>query len=592
MVNFENSIKEAYSKFKTINECHIINQSELNKNVSRSYLSVWKVFSEILNKEEEIEVFQFYICFPYKFPLCIPDIYLSSNEFERYKYMPHVDLKHLICTFSEDSTTVNPSNPYEIVKKCFDRAKSIIEEGLQETNQSEFKREFEAYWEQKYSEKDSIANNCLSLITSEEIEDFLIPVVKFNKYKLRSYDFIIYENDEYSSRFIDFLKENKIKFFKTTAFYIGEIEFEIPPYDLKNKDVLNIISNCNNECKKEFKKYINSNSSSPIIVFKTIINGYSKYFAWQHRPLKASMNGFRKNTYSAYLSLNRQQKNQYVKRISPDTLTPNRIVERSSGKSKTSKDKLSFFVSGLGSIGSNMIYFLNSFDDCEFKLNDIDLLKIENIGRHLLGFSETGCYKTKALKNFLSHKNPLQKISTMDDSIIKLINSDPEYINKNDFAFIAIGDSNIENFVSEALHEKILKTPTFFVWVEPYLCGGHVVFINLEQTTRLAHFHDTDGLFKNNIIDKSEYKKPNPVLNMQEAGCQSTFTPYSLTKVVLFLSSIFPKIYNIISGEQKKSCSYSWVGNKDIAFEKNIQLSNIASKFKDGDLIENIKHGS
>ena len=212
-----------------------------------------------------------------------------------------------------------------------------------------------------------------------------------------------------------------------------------------------------------------------------------------------------------------------------------------------------------------LIHYLNSIQDAEFKLIDTDSLEIENIGRHYLGFNYLNWEKTKALKDFLTNSSPIQKVETREKSIVQVVNDESKFINESDFLFVAIGESNIESWLANAIDKGLIVKPTFFIWVEPYLLGGHCIYINPKNNNYATYF-PKEELFKFNIIGNYE----NDVLSLKEAGCQSNYTPYSSNNIQIFLGNMYPKILEIIDSEDIDSKSFTWIGDKNIAEKLNI----------------------
>src|SRR5690606_1258972 len=118
---------------------------------------------------------------------------------------------------------------------------------------------------------------------------------------------------------------------------------------------------------------------------------------------------------------------------------------------------------------------------------------------------------------------------------------EPAFINESDYIFIAIGESNIESWLADAVNKGLIIKPIFFVWVEPYLLGGHCIFITPENNNYESYF-DKNGFFKFNVI--GDYKNKN--LSLKEAGCQSNYTPYSSNNIQLFLGHLNLEISKII----------------------------------------------
>jgi hypothetical protein len=185
----------------------------------------------------------------------------------------------------------------------------------------------------------------------------------------------------------------------------------------------------------------------------------------------------------------------------------------------------------------------------------------------------------------LLHKNPVQKISTREASIVDIIRNDVKFHKDSHFIFIAIGKSNIERWVANAIIEGTLTIPTFILWVEPYLAGGHCIFIN-PTNPQFNQFFDTNGDFALNIIDQQEYLSHNPKLSAKEAGCQTAFVPYSGTNTILFLSSLFPQINNLMETRIHSTVCFSWVGDLNQIRGLNIKINPIYQYETFGKVIE------
>lgn len=260
-----------------------------------------------------------------------------------------------------------------------------------------------------------------------------------------------------------------------------------------------------------------------------------------------------------------------------------RLENRTSGM-RTQENEKSFLIAGVGSIGSNLIHFLNSMNSPEFRLVDSDNIRLENIQRHLLGFGDIGNYKTKAIKDYLLKNNPLQKVSTKEISIVDIARNEADYINDIDYVFIAIGKANIDNWVCQSIKDGIITKPVFIIWVEPYLCGGHCLYLHPSNPEFEKYFEN--DFFKFNVIDSVEYKSGDGKLSLREAGCQTTYVPYSGTNVISFISSLFPYISSIIDFNKTESKSFSWLGNLEVINEMGIKISNYYSDKNEGTIIE------
>ena len=177
--------------------------------------------------------------------------------------------------------------------------------------------------------------------------------------------------------------------------------------------------------------------------------------------------------------------------------------------------------------------------------------------------------------------NPLLDIQTKVDSVIDIATKEPEFINTANYLIVSIGRRNIENWIGHAIKEGKIITPTFFLWVEPYLCAGHCLYIPTSKPNHHDYFEDE--LFKFNVISNTEYNSSSK-LSLREAGCQTSYTPYSYNNLMIYISNIFIKMHETIIEKKGTSCSFSWIGDLSIIKEMNIQTSEFAKNKKLGEL--------
>ncbi|WP_338356916.1 E2/UBC family protein [Yeosuana marina] len=542
-------------------------------------LDIWEITTEILDKKDKILNIRFHIVFFPDFPLSFPKILLSKEDFDKIKFIPHLQVDRLICIFQNNSEP-NILFPEKIVEEAIRRAKNILEEGIKGKNDKDYEEEFEAYWASNYSKKDVVNKSFLLLNEKPLKQDFdLISLEKpINKFR-----YIVHQNENIALNFIAYLKEQNIKYTETTGCLILNLDIlEKPPFNKTNREVFDAIEKLSTEVSQKYISFINDNTESKLFLFPKIIDTDIRYFGWFHSQPKSNIKGFRQKSLSNYKLLSTLQSTEQINRIMPQIYTNKRLTKRSSGDIAQHLTK-KFVIAGVGSIGSNLIHYLNSIQDVEFKLIDTDSLELENIGRHYLGFNYLNWKKTKALKDFLTNSSPIQKVETREKSIVQVVNDESNFINESDFLFVAIGESNIEYWIANAMDKGLIVKPTFFIWVEPYLLGGHCIYINPKKNNYTTFF-PKDELFKFNVIGNYE----NDVLLLKEAGCQSNYTPYSSNNIQIFLGNIYPKISEIIDSEDIDSKSFTWIGDKNIAEKLNIELSEYSLNFESNTLIENV----
>ncbi|OSY89309.1 hypothetical protein WH52_01325 [Tenacibaculum holothuriorum] len=580
MIEYNEALERVISYIEKRERVKSINNYRKKKLNLPEFLDIWEITTEIIDQRNKIKSIRLHIIFFPDFPLSFPKILLSKDDFDRYKYIPHLQVDRMLCIFQNNSEP-NINLPEKVVEEAIRRTKNIIEEGLKgKSNDKDYEDEFEAYWDSNYSNKESVNKSFLLLHDKPLKQNFDLVSLEtpVNKFK-----YIIHQNEDIALKFKAYLNDQNINYTESTGFLIQNFDlFTEPPFNKTNKELFNAIKKLGDKTYKEYVSFINQKGDSKLFLFTKNINGNLRYFGWYHSPAKSSIKGFRGKSLNNFKTLSTIQSSDRINRISPQVYNNKRLTKRSAGEVKENRPN-KFALAGLGSVGSNLIHYLNSIKDAEFKLIDYDSLELENIGRHYLGFKYLNYKKTKALKDFLTHFSPIQKVETREKSIVQVVKDEPKFINESDFLFIAIGESNIEYWISDAIDKGIIIKPTFFIWVEPYLLGGHCIYINPKQNNFISYF-TKKGFFKFNVI--GDYN--NEVLSLKEAGCQSNYTPYSSNNIQLFLGNIYSKILEIINSDDMESKCFTWVGDKSIANSLNIKLSEYSLNIDSNTLINNV----
>lgn len=580
LIEFEKACSFAFERLSHFNK--ITKVDAKNNSVPPKYAEVWKVTSEIEVSPNTPEEFDFYVCFKSDFPLSFPWIYLSRKDYDQIKYVPHVDSDRQICTFDRNLVRFDPSRPDSIVYNCLKKAKEIITDGLRKTNIADFENEFLAYWNNTYSSNDKVFKNCLFLMDENNDSQAIVKMI-FVPYANNRYNYIFHQNHCLYGKFLNYLKKNKIPFSEHEVLYLGEKVFrDTPPFQILNSDVVSIIKSAG--IQTEFKRFVKKKDCPAIILFRKKILGRTHILGWTHDDLNFDKNGLSKWKRISFDTIKYQGKSS-VTRLSPDIYSSDKLARRTAGSPYSNPLKL--LIAGLGSIGSNLVFFLNSLENPEFRLVDTEILEIENIGRHLIGFSDINTLKTSAVENYILKKHPHQEVKTSTESIRDVIQKEPNFVNDADYIFIAIGPGSMQDWVGEAISNKTIKKPIFFIWVEPFLVGGHCIYLHPESKSDYKDFFDKEGYFKFNVIDTVEYQRGNENLFMKEAGCQTSYTPYPISNVILFLSQLFPTIINTISNKHQESSSYTWFGTQDVLRNKDVKISKYGSSHRLGEFIRN-----
>lgn len=580
---FEQIRKDAYTKLASISDDEITvldNPKDANFLESGDYCEVWEVKTGLYDNAKSVWIIDeltMYIALSSLFPLEPAKIYYDKNDFEKLGYIPHSSfLRNDVCVYDE-FVIVDQSNPTGILIDQLSKAKKTLIEGLKGENLEDFEDEFVAYWNTSGNHKDKLLSESIYSVIGEEPKNY-------NSLHLLTYSIKSSKKDKTLAGILYNIEEDLIQPYKQyfesqdystkeyEVFFVkDETRLTRPPFTISCFESLEFIKE---ENQKNFKDYFNK-SSVRILVFGKTINGEKKYFGWSYPDIDFKIKGFRQSQLTPYnVTFNKglpgHKKN--VKRFSSDSLSEQRLIKRTASEVLAPKN-YKFLVAGIGSVGSNLIDLLNNLNNPEFALIDNDKLSSENIKRHLLGFHYLNQNKALALKTYLKHKLPSQKVQVSESSIFDFYNHNKRKVNEQDYIFLCLGKLNLEKWFIQELHKGELKRPVFILWVEPYLIGAQLLYLHPENLPKLDDLFTDIYKYRFSIISHEEYEKKRDLFTLKESGCQATYSPYSSTHLSLFLSAAYIKIVEVIENSNNQSLFYSWIGDIDIAKKLNVNLA-------------------
>ena len=160
-------------------------------------------------------------------------------------------------------------------------------------------------------------------------------------------------------------------------------------------------------------------------------------------------------------------------------------------------------------------------------------------------------------------------------------------INRLDIIFCAIGKDAIETYILQCLNDGIIQKPVVLLWVEPYLLGAHLLYINPKTGFELKNM-EVDGFYKFNVIAQKTYKNTQSQLLMKEAGCQDSYVPYGKEAIVQFFAAIIPELYLVIRQGESANFALTYIGDQDLARKLGLELSEFTQENAGRNLIKQI----
>ena len=520
---------------------------------------IWRVQipALILGKAEDIEA---YILFPNDFPYSMPYMIIQD---ERFRYLPHISIQSRKLCLYEDGEVYDAENIEGLIRESISKTRRWVEYYYGRDNSLEYAKEIKNYWNERYEEETSIDDSWILFgdIPVETCEMFGMSYANKNlkNGKAHVINVVASRDDNEALKYI----KCQYKVYEVPVLYLVSLKIpDAPPFYMTGQEIINRISDDND--KRILKKILNRYGK--VNVLFSIGLDYALGGVYIH-GLKVTKNGFRKGTLTPFKVLTSfENKNKKFERLYVSIYSSHRIAERTAGEMM---DEKHFLIAGLGSIGSNLCYYLNGYNNVTFSLTDRDWLTIDNIGRHLLGFEYINQHKSYAVAHYLQQYRPDRGVEVLSKNLQQL---KVDEINRSSAVFVCTGDVMSEKWLLMKMTEGFITRPAFILWLEPYGISGIMIYVNPEDIESVKRLKEkaNDCFNEFCLISKEEYINGEK-LTQRDVGCNGSYALYSANDVTMFLSAMFPIIDKLLEQPTESKC-YRWVGNIKIAIEKSIRL--------------------
>lgn len=483
---------------------------------------------------------------PHNFPDTFPIIEIGKNSFASIYPIPHLDSDRVLCVFDPETSLPNADDPQGVISTVIGKAWDIIEAGISGSNKADYLDEFDAYWDQNVT---GIALSSVDFITEpKEIEFF--------KYEL--------PNGRVYNMFVDSRIDGihwavnlgcVVPSGWKKALYLPMDSIGNPPYPKTNRQLLQRLNKTNQmSCVAALVGYLNKNPRPSTVLFSITHNRGNIIGAWQHKPIKKLMKGFRVGTRNARIELLADNGTLALNTFGVIRVDQQRLFTRG-GEGLGPIHPKSIAVLGCGSIGGFLAQGLVERGLRRLLLADPDILKFENIARHLCGASEVAQLKVTAVRRRLVSDFPYIECNAYAQDVTEILSSDPEGLDGYDLTIVAIGRLPIERRMNQLLLQGTLKGPMLFIWVEPYLAAGHAIWVEPNQSGCFECLFDGNFQFLNPVLeDPSQYIE-------REAGCQTSYVPYGVTDIRRFINEVLVFIEDGMTGRLKSNTLFTWLGD-------------------------------
>lgn len=510
----------------------------------------------------ELQEFTFIVAIPNTFPDTLPKIYLPKSDYAKISPVPHVDKNRFVCTRDPEVVVINDKKPGEAIEKLLEIAAEIVEAGIKKENLVDYVEEFVAYW----AENTNMV--FLSLFTPKD------QIMPLNVYTMSDMIFdtwyVISDSqtvvERWLSPFLIRIEKGKEK----VALYLPLEELS-PEFFERKKGVLEILKDLKNPTHTRIiEEYFNQIEGPLTLIMSFPAEGERILFGWTFPGWK-SIKGFRKNKVPLAVRLT-QTDQKLITKINIKRVDMERILKRGGTNNFFVGKDSSIVLAGCGSLGSYLAMSLARCGTSKYLLIDKENLEPENVARHLCGFVDASkkMKKVEAVRRRLQEHFPNIECEVYDGDVLNLLNQEgTERIEAYDLTIIAIGNTAVERRINYLVRKKCVKKPIIYLWMEPLGVGGHVLFIHPENGGCFNCCFDGEGQFLYQVVAKEQ------IFSRREAGCQTTYLPYSSVEVEHFISVASKRILNIIGGKEKKSGLFTWLGDLEGFKSQGFRVSDI-----------------
>lgn len=571
-----------YSKIKNESIAYLINKYNASIVEEASEFSNSSTVLQLLISVVDYKI-KILISLPFNFPDSFPKVSLEEESYNRLYPLPHLSKSKTLCIFDEVLASPNPENPLGILDATVAKTKETLEKGILKENLEDYIDEFETYWIEESNSK------FISIVQPSNIaeEIYLVPF----QYSNWSYSGLLANDKIEALNWIQNLggiaqEKNIIK-----VLYIPlstSIKF---PFIENNKDIYNLIKH-DKKLLHALSKYLTKQKRPTKVLFSMKMNDEYSWGMWEHlEPFKkevllykgykrthTQIKGFRKGKTQGYLEIIRDFPKMKIDKHSVEDIRAERLIKRGGDGVHRNKDLKMAFI-GCGAIGGNLIQGLADTDVNHMLFVDYDILSFENINRHICGANYVNRFKTDSIKDKLTEHNPAMCIHTYKGDILSLLKQTPNTLNNYDLTVVAVAHLPTELRLSQLQQEGVIQKPLLFVWVEPYLAGGHAIWVHPEDKINLKSLFDSNGSYKYQILKNgNEYAK-------KEFGCNTSYIPYGTFELKKFTLDMITFVQGQLQLTEHRSQAFTWFGdvaeqrkNKRLLAAKWVGVQNYTSR--------------
>ncbi len=495
---------------------------------------------EILNHKLIIQ-----ISLPDYFPNYLPIIILKHPH--NLGTIPHVENDGFICYVQNEGLLLDRNDPIGIINDGLNRARKILEDGISKRNIGDFRSEFEAYW--------------IRLKNLNHINGWVEPCRNFKQIKLaRFYDqkrpSVVWDNEQSLRKF--YYTSNIKKYIVYNAIYIP---VQLPPNILPppNKTLSN----------KWIREWLYKNRTTDKKSERHLARALRS-----NRPPSFVLFGFPRETvgwtllgvlYDKIGQTHPLLSDNVTEKVSPvNIIRYDRTYLMPRGGCETDLRSKHVAIIGCGSVGGYIAFELARAGVTKIELIDHDIIKMENIYRHVLGRSGNSFAKVEALKIKLEEHLPYLQITATQATAEEWLEKKTTVVSSYDLILVALGVPTVELFLNEQFRKAKNTSTVIYTWLEPYGIGGHALLSQNDKKGCLQclYTEPQSGIYM--PYNRASFAAPNQHFAKDLSGCGSVFTPYGNLDAVQTTVTTTRLALRALRGQEQDNTLVSWKGDDNI----------------------------
>ena len=478
------------------------------------------------------------------FPSSFPHIRVMGNK----GFIPHASQDGKLCLFEEESVLIKPNNAEQLLLDSFDRAMEILCMTPQ-VKKEEVLREFASYWLSISADKPCVYTN----LPEAGVDEFR----ELTAIGVESSNLIISENTE-DARYLfenyfyslnpkeGVAKSYSCVWIKLKSSTIPRLNTELSWEYLKGF----IINNTSNKVKKQVVELLNRKKN---LINQLFLLSIPSECGEQYACI-----------WVRYRSSGKRSSLMNVTNCNVIALRTVRIDFKymlTRGGAVSSITNKSVLLIGCGSVGG---FVAENLCQCGVGMIDIldkESLTVDNVHRHVLGFSDAikGKNKAELMKDYLNMRFIHTDVDSFDCTA-ENITRDYKRLGNYDLIVSATGNPTVNLVLDDALR-KLDDAPPFVVcFNEPYGVGGHAIVVFKDDSLRRFYSDPISGEL---VPYLGSFTESNQSFSKTQAGCAGTYVEYSVLDSQQTAIITTKLALQVLQGKCIESKVVSWIGESE-----------------------------